>query len=288
MSKCIPPTPNQILTMINLRLHSAILLTALLCSSVTGHAQTDEPYELVFSDEFSLPDGSQPDSTCWSRSGRSRDVVWSRFVSKSEQTVFIEDGHLVCLCMPNTDCRQDTAAMLSGAVETRGKFSFRYGKVEVRLRTNMHRGNFPAAWMMPSDPKADWPACGEIDIFECIDAEGRAYHTVHSEWANTWGQYDRPPRGGSEALDLDRWHTYGLEWNDTLLVWTVDGKPVFSYRKAHDAAALAKGQWPFDQPFYIILNQSVGNGSWAAPPDRQYTYRTEFDYVRVYSNKDRR
>ena len=51
------------------------------------------------------------------------------------------------------------------------------------------------------------------------------------------------------------------------------------------ADALAKGQWPFDKEFYIILNQSVGNGSWAADADVTHTYATHFDWVRVYQKK---
>ena len=48
------------------------------------------------------------------------------------------------------------------------------------------------------------------------------------------------------------------------------------------ADALSKGQWPFDKAFFIILNQSVGNGSWAANADVSHTYETLFDWVRVY------
>lgn len=58
-----------------------------------------------------------------------------------------------------------------------------------------------------------------------------------------------------------------------------------SYAKSTNPDALAKGQWPFDKEFYIILNQSVGNGSWAADADVTHTYATHFDWVRVYQKK---
>lgn len=76
-----------------------------------------------------------------------------------------------------------------------------------------------------------------------------------------------------------------MEWEEDKLSWYVDGRKVFSYAKSTDADALAKGQWPFDKHFYIILNQSVGNGSWAKPADTNFTYRTEFDWVRVYQKE---
>lgn len=69
--------------------------------------------------------------------------------------------------------------------------------------------------------------------------------------------------------------------------WYVDGRQVGSYtKKESDANALNQGQWPFDKPFYIILNQSVGNGSWAQNADVNHTYETLFDWVRVYQKED--
>ena len=65
-------------------------------------------------------------------------------------------------------------------------------------------------------------------------------------------------------------------------MWFVDGKEVGRYEKSTDASQLAQGQWPFDKHFHIILNQSVGNGSWAANADVNHIYETRFDWVRVY------
>ena len=59
---------------------------------------------------------------------------------------------------------------------------------------------------------------------------------------------------------------------------------MWSYSKSTSQSDLDQLQWPFDYPFYIILNQSVGNGSWAASPDKNHTYETLFDWVRVYQN----
>ena len=57
---------------------------------------------------------------------------------------------------------------------------------------------------------------------------------------------------------------------------------MWSYTKSTDSYALDNGQWPFDAEFYLILNQSVGDGSWAANADTSHTYETLFDWVRVY------
>jgi glycosyl hydrolase family 16 len=62
----------------------------------------------------------------------------------------------------------------------------------------------------------------------------------------------------------------------------VDGELVGSAPKSTDSDALANGQWPYTKPFYLILNQSVGDGSWASSPDPNFVYETRFDWVRVY------
>ena len=83
-------------------------------------------------------------------------------------------------------------------------------------------------------------------------------------------------------MKVNEWHVYGLIWTETELRWTLDGNVVATYPKSTDASALQQGQWPFDHPFYIILNQSVGDGSWAKAANTSQTYTTFFDYVRVY------
>ena len=262
------------------------LFLAFLCliSHVAAAQNDDADYQLVFSDEFDLPDGSAPDPTKWSSCWR-EGATWSRWISTVPEVAYIQDGALLCRAIPNPDRTKDRAPMLTGAMHTLNKFSFQYGKVEVRLRTNLHAGNFPAAWMMPQPPAKGWPRGGEVDIFESIDTVNRAYHTIHSHWTYNLGNKSNPQHGFNEEMTVAEWHVYELEWTEDLFTWTVDGKVVGSYAKLTDQEALDKGQWPYDHPFYIILNQSVGDGSWAAKADTTYIYNTYFDYVRVYQRK---
>lgn len=242
-------------------------------------------YQLIFNDEFNQPDGTQPDPKKWRTSTR-YGATWNRWISNSPEVTYIRDGALVCRAIPNPDTSSDNVPMITGAKETRDNFSFTYGKVEVRLKTNLHRGNFPAAWMMPQPPCDGWPNAGEIDIFESIDAQRTAYHTVHSKWTYTLGQTGNPRSSFSEWMDVENWHVYGVIWEKDLIIWTVDGREVGRYAKSTDQNALNNGQWPFTAPFYLILNQSVGNGAWAANADTEYTYETHFDYIRVYQKKE--
>ncbi len=260
---------------------------------------TTSDYALKFADEFDLEDGSMPNSSYWSRSGWAT-PAWKRFTAQTEagqkETGYIQDGKMVLRCLKNThtdEVNKNTNAqltMISGAIETAGKMYFTYGKVEARIKTTGHTGNFPAFWLMPnSSVYGGWPYSGEIDIFEQINAEDKSYHTIHSKWANSTsdgsecqGQSSNPTKTSSEATVTGEYHVYGLEWTEDLLKWFVDGKQVFSYAKSTTQDNLDKGQWPFDQPFYIILNQSVGNGNWASNPDTGFTYETKVDWVRLY------
>ena len=172
--------------------------------------------------------------------------------------------------------------MITGGIKSMGKFGFTYGYVEARLLTNPWTGNFPAFWMMPEDQSAGWPDCGEIDIWEAIDTDGRSYHTIHSNWTYDLGYKGNPQSSFNTGIPYDRYHTYALEWNEKTLIWYVDGKEVGRYAKSTNQSHLTQGQWPFDKHFHLILNQSVGNGSWAANADVTHTYETRFDWVRVY------
>ena len=246
---------------------------------------TTEPvgdaYQLVFADEFNQPDGSSPDVAKWRVSTR-RKSTWNRWISESPDVAFIQGGHLVCRAIPNPDTTTDEVPMLTGAIETRDLFSFTYGKVEVRLRTEPYAGNFPAAWMMPQPPCEGWPNAGEIDIFEAIDAQNTSFHTIHSHWSYDLGHKSDPKSSFTKNVTVGQWHVYGLEWTEERLIFTVDGVVAGTYERSNDEAVLEQGQWPFTHPFYLILNQSVGDGSWAKAADTSHTYETRFDYVRVY------
>lgn len=252
-----------------------------------------EEYKLWFSDEFNQPDGSMPDSKKWARSTREH-PTWKRFVSTTPEgqalTAFIKDGKLVTRCIPNTLESEGDVDMISGSIESSSTAYFTYGKVEGRIKTIPHTGNFPAFWMMPKENGGKgWPWNGEIDIWEQIDSQDISHHTIHTGWANGsadggLGNSNNPPKAGPySGCKNGQWHTFSLEWDETSLKWYVDGKHVFTYNKlVNNSYALQNGQWPFDKDFYIILNQSVGNGSWAAPADVKFTYETLFDWVRVY------
>ena len=245
---------------------------------VTESAASRSEYVLVFSDEFNKPDGTLPDSKVWTPCTRRPKVTWARFLSNSPEVAFMKDGNLVLRAIPNPDRSKDDVEMLSGGIETSQSFTFRFGRVECRAMVNPFIGNFPAIWMMPKS-KLGWPKGGEIDIFEQIDNEQRCYATVHSAWTKSHGN---APHSGNLWMPMNRYHTYAVEWEEDVLTFFADGKRVFQYKKQNDS----QEQWPFDKSnFYLILNQSVGNGSWAKKADVNHTYEMRVDWIRVYQKE---
>ena len=246
-------------------------------------------YLPAFADEFDAPDGSQPNAKIWSRTVR-RNPTWARFHSDSPLTVFVQNGELVCRAMATPDslkAQGEQKDFITGGVRSEGRYSFRYGRAEARIFTTPHSGNFPAFWMMPAQSKKGWPHEGEIDIWEQINNENKAYHTLHSNWTfNLKHKNDPMSHFTMGDIDYSRYHTFAVEWTPTQITWSVDGKVAGTAVKSTNADALANGQWPYTEPFYLILNQSVGDGSWAAGPDMNFRYETRFDWVRVYQTRE--
>ena len=78
-------------------------------------------------------------------------------------------------------------------------------------------------------------------------------------------------------------HTYALEWSPQILQTFVDNAPLFTYRNEGTGI----DAWPYDKPFYLILNVAVG-GAWGGVVDTSAFPQTmAIDYVRVFRRAHR-
>jgi beta-glucanase (GH16 family) len=71
-----------------------------------------------------------------------------------------------------------------------------------------------------------------------------------------------------------------MEWSPEQIDFFADGRRFFSYKNEKTGEAA----WPFDQPFYLILNVAVG-GTWGGQKgidESIFPQRMQVDYVRVY------
>jgi len=120
---------------------------------------------------------------------------------------------------------------------------------------------------------------GEMDIMERLNNEDSVYQTTHSHWTIDMKQKQNPPYYAKAKFNTDTFNTYGLEWYPDRLVYTVNGKTTYEYPKLDGVDA---AQWPFDQPYFIMLDQQLGGG-WVGEIDpNDLPAKVIIDWIRVY------
>jgi len=246
--------------------------------AVLSNTPEQPEWELIWNDEFSE---NTLDQTKWTRCNRGSSN-WSDTMSDDPRLLVFNDGVLHLRGIENDNQDEDPAPYLSAGLTSKGKYSFQYGKVQIRTRFKSAQGAWPALWMMP-EKKPD-VGYGEIDIMEHLNFDNEVYQTVHSDY--TLEDKNRPPQRYCQPdIDRDAWNTYGCQWDQNNIVFTVNDKPTLTYPRMSE---LGESQWPFDVPYYFILSMQIGggwvNGSGPTNPDH-YPAGMEIDWVRVYNKK---
>ena len=182
-----------------------------------------------------------------------------------------------------------SGAYTSGRMKTQGLFSFQYGRLEVRAQVPEGQGLWPAIWLLGNSlSTVNWPACGEQDMVERVNAAGSpdwnegSIHGTGFTGSNFGTQYEFP--SGQTAAG---WHTYGMIWSKGSVSYYIDNpaKPYATFTPATLKSSTGAA-WPFDSgPSFIILNVAVG-GSWPGSPSLNTPFPSSLvvDYVRVYTN----
>lgn len=238
-------------------------------------------YDLIWNDEFN--EGTMPDTTRWGY--QTGGHGWTAkevqlYTEADPANVRIENGFLRIIAKKVDDNRNP---FTSARLVTKHKATFEKGYFEFRAKFPSGRGLRSAIWMVGDTvSKIGWPNAGEIDIVEHYGkiptAIGAAVQTPANFW-NGDGQL-----GGSTLVETatEEFHVYGLEWTDDLMTFSVDGTPYWTYTPLPGQGI--KG-WPFDWPFYLVINLSVGGERGAKSPDydiNDFPANLLLDYVRIY------
>lgn len=264
------------------------------CGGASNTANTDHgsgnssTYQLVWSDEFGGANGSAPDATKWAiqTGGDGWGNHELEYYTARPSNVQVADGNLVITAVKEeyTGADNVTRHFTSARLQTKGLFSQQYGKFEARIKIPRGQGMWPAFWMLGNNiDTVQWPACGEIDIMENIGREPSMVHgTLHAPGYTPEGVSASYilPKGQAFADDF---HTFAVEWEPQQIRFYVDGN---LYATQTPATAPPNSPWPFQQPFFILLNLAVG-GDWPGNPDdtTQFPQQMLVDYVRVYQKK---
>jgi beta-glucanase (GH16 family) len=233
-------------------------------------------WTLVWHDEF---DGDALDPARW---GYDQGGLWSngelQFYTARKENVRVEGGHLVIEARKEEFGGND---FTSGRINTVGKASFTYGRMEARMQVPPGLGLWPAFWMLgDAIARVGWPGCGEIDVMEAIGKEPATVHaTVHGASFHGVGGLTRAYRLPAGALS-DAEHLYAVEWEPGEIRWYLDD---VLYQTIRPKDLPVPAHWPFDEPFHLILNLAVG-GTWPGDPDDTTPFPAQLrvDYVRVY------
>ncbi|MGA8940103.1 MAG: chitobiase/beta-hexosaminidase C-terminal domain-containing protein [Acidobacteriaceae bacterium] len=178
----------------------------------------------------------------------------------------------------------------SARLKTEGLFSFQYGRLEYRAEVPEAQGFWPAGWLLGNNiATAGYPACGEQDVLERVDApstpdfnEG-SIHGPGFTGTLLGTRYNFPT--GQTASN---WHTYGIIWSPGKVEYYVDDPTnIYATYTPSSLGGISGATWPFDggQSNFIILNLAVG-GDYPGAPTSATPFPSEMlvDYVRLYTN----
>lgn len=255
-------------------------------------------YPLAFSDEF---DGASLNLGKWNTQRYDQLDGWNtpplsepynglEGAAYATNNVSVANGALN-LKLSNTKApgSADKYTRSTGMVNSKNKFSFKYGYVETRAWVSDCLGCWPTFWIMPDNNT--WPP--EIDIFEFINPSGAPKRFPHSivhwkpdgpegdnqhQWETSGSgvkaqeQFTTYPVGQNvDYMGEGQWHTYGMLWSENSVKFYVDG--------VLGTEVVGKTKLP-QQAMYLIYQMAIGNSSFGDPAEGS---TLSVDYLRVFS-----
>ena len=282
----------------SLRIYKLMLLVAWSLTAVSNLLAATEAeeaelngYELIWSDEFE--NDGVPDPNRWIfEQGfvRNRELQWYQ-----EENARCRDGFLIIEArrerVTNPDynpnkkdwkSKRRAAAYTSSCVKTAGKFSWQYGILEVRARMDAETGKWPAIWTLGNS--RNWPACGEVDLFEYYDDKilaNACWQDPSKGRRPIWDGSKTPLKEFGGQQWAEQFHTWTMVWNEDSIVLKLDGK-VLNTIDIREVPDLPGRPHPFRQPHYVLLNLAIGGTNGGDPFESKFPSQFMVDYVRVY------
>ena len=238
---------------------------------------TSNAQELILEEHFS---GNRLNETVWNYelgNGCPDLCGWGNNERQmyTKDNVAIKDGNLVLTAA------FDGKNYTSGKINTKNKIEFKYGTVEVRAKLPTGQGVWPAIWMLGTNiSEVGWPKAGEIDIMEYV---GKNPHEIHTtlHTSDSYGESKNTKITTIPSIE-EGFHVYKADWTKDFIKFYIDEVLVYTF----SPELKNEDTWPFDQPFYLLLNLAVG-GNFGGPEVDDSIFPQEFliDYVKIYKPK---
>ena len=243
---------------------------AVSCTASHPPQTSSDGYKLVWSDEFNHDGPLNP-----------ADWDFEHGHVRNNELQFYQPQNATCSngCLVIEADRKD-GKYTSASVNTRGKHSWLYGRFEVRAKIDTRPGSWPAFWTL--GVKANWPACGEIDIMEYY----RNMLLANVAWAQNGGTNGsvwntvRKPLTEFSADWSSQFHTWRMDWDHDFIRLYCDEQLLSTQDLSHTLNP--DGTNPFHHPHFIMLNQAIGGTAGGDPSQTTFPVRFTIDYLRVY------
>ena len=250
-------------------------------------------WQLVWSDEF---DGETLNAAYWNTEDNARGGGNAELQYYAPKNITIENHPLTgdrCLVLNAQREDYKNRPCTSARLNTQGKVTVEYGKVEARIAfPNTADGLWPAFWMLGNNLATDlgnnddvdaraaqlaaegrvvWPKCGEIDICEMGHHKGieagtqDRYFNGACHWGESFNNGAYPNYGQFNTADYPvqgDFHLFTLEWSEDSIAMYLD-KDLYPEVEPYFQLSLRGKEvnepgYYFNHPFYLVLNLSVG------------------------------
>lgn len=234
-----------------------------------GEHRASHKAQLIFADNFSGDRGNRVDDDKWVVAhGSDRDVSLDG------------DGHLALIAR-----KPKSGEFTEARLQTRKTFKQTYGLVEARIKVADGNGISSAFRLLGADVDRDGKSAdrdrggSKAAVIDVAQNAGQKSHVIR-------GAIQGPGYSGddkiSRTLDAEKsfaddFHTYAVDWQPNLIVWSVDGNEFFRVTPAD----LHGDPRIFDRPFALNLDLSAdGDLSETDSPQRMlvdFVHVTAFD-----------
>lgn len=235
-------------------------------------------YKCVWNDEFTSEGKPSLDKWRFECGGHGWGNRESQCYTDRIENAYVKDGKLHIQAMKEGyNGNNYTSARLT----TYGIESWQYAKIDVCAKLPKGRGTWPAIWMLPDSihQGMPWPLCGEIDIMEHVGFDqDRIHFSLHT------GNHNHLKKTQLTSHHLftkvsEEFNIYSIEWTKESIKFLFNQVEYAHFKKPKNHT---KEDWPFDQPFHLVLNVALG-GFWGGEiDDTMLPQEMVIDYVRVY------